>query len=57
MTPQPADYARIKQDLADRHRDDRVAYTDAKQPFIWAVIAQADLWAQEIGWTPDSADA
>jgi GrpB-like predicted nucleotidyltransferase (UPF0157 family) len=57
MTPRPADYARIKHGLAERHRDDRVAYTDAKQLFIWAVIAQADLWAQEIGWTPGSSDA
>jgi GrpB-like predicted nucleotidyltransferase (UPF0157 family) len=36
-----ADYARLKRDLAARHRDDRDGYTDAKAEFIRATIATA----------------
>ncbi len=31
-------YAALKRDLADRHRDDREAYTDAKETFVRAVL-------------------
>lgn len=33
-----ARYARLKQDLADRHRLDREAYTAAKADFVRAVV-------------------
>ena len=36
-----ADYARLKQDLARRHRDDREAYTDGKSAFVDALLARA----------------
>jgi hypothetical protein len=36
--------------------EDRVAYTEAKSPFIWKVIAQADEWAQQTGWLPGPSD-
>ena len=38
--PLAADYATLKQQLAERHRDDREAYTDAKGAFIRATLAE-----------------
>lgn len=35
----------------------KLPYTEAKQPFIWQVIAQADEWAQLTGWMPGPPDA
>jgi GrpB-like predicted nucleotidyltransferase (UPF0157 family) len=35
-----ADYAALKRELAERHREDREAYTDAKAGFIRAALAQ-----------------
>lgn len=52
-----AQYAALKIELAQRYRTDRNAYTDAKGPFIWQVVAQADVWAQSIGWQPGPSDA
>ncbi|EFH79578.1 GrpB family protein [Ktedonobacter racemifer] len=52
-----AQYAALKTELAQRYRTDRNAYTDAKHPFIWQVIVQADVWAQSIGWQPGPSDA
>jgi GrpB-like predicted nucleotidyltransferase (UPF0157 family) len=52
-----AEYADLKIKLAERNRGDRTAYTDAKGPFIWSVIAQADAWAQRTGWMPGPSDA
>jgi GrpB-like predicted nucleotidyltransferase (UPF0157 family) len=51
-------YAQLKIGLAQQYSqvEDRVAYTDAKSPFIWKVIAQADEWAQQTGWIPDPSD-
>ncbi len=36
-----AEYASLKRTLADRHRDDREAYTEAKGPFVARVVALA----------------
>jgi GrpB-like predicted nucleotidyltransferase (UPF0157 family) len=52
-----AEYADLKITLAERYSGDRTAYTDAKGPFIWTVIAQADAWAQRTGWIPGPSDA
>lgn len=35
------EYTRLKQELAERHRFDREAYTDAKGPFVRRVLALA----------------
>ncbi|HYN98012.1 MAG TPA: GrpB family protein [Pilimelia sp.] len=51
------DYAVAKRALAARHPHDRQAYTDAKAPVCWAVIARADEWAQRTGWEPGPSDA
>jgi GrpB-like predicted nucleotidyltransferase (UPF0157 family) len=52
-------YAQLKLGLAQQYArvEDRAAYTDAKSPFIWKVIAQADEWAQQTGWIPEHSDA
>jgi GrpB-like predicted nucleotidyltransferase (UPF0157 family) len=55
----PADaqaYATLKYHLAEHHRDDVHAYTDAKTPFIWAIMKQADTWSQTVGWAPGPTD-
>lgn len=52
-------YAQLKIGLARQYFrvEDRDAYTEAKSPFIWKVVAQADEWAQQIGWIPGPSDA
>ncbi|MEW5825823.1 MAG: GrpB family protein [Candidatus Bipolaricaulota bacterium] len=60
MRAHPADaaqYAELKRALADKHREDRAAYTDAKAPFIWNVMMQANRWSQDVGWEPGPSDA
>jgi GrpB-like predicted nucleotidyltransferase (UPF0157 family) len=51
-----AQYGACKTELALQYRTEREAYTGAKSPFIWQVIAQADLWAQQAGWRPGPSD-
>ena len=52
-------YGALKVELARRYPrvEDRHAYTEAKSPFIWSVMVQADAWAQETGWLPGASDA
>jgi len=50
-------YAALKVDLARQFPQDREAYTNAKGPFIWATMTDADVWAQTVGWTPGPSDA
>jgi GrpB-like predicted nucleotidyltransferase (UPF0157 family) len=52
-------YSELKTTLAHQYQgvEERHAYTKAKGPFIWNVMAQADRWAQQTGWTPGSSDA
>ena len=50
-------YAALKVCLAEEYRDDRAGYTDAKSPFIWKVLAEANTWSQETGWAPGPSDA
>jgi GrpB-like predicted nucleotidyltransferase (UPF0157 family) len=51
------EYAELKRRLAERHRDDRRAYTEAKVPFTWQIVRRADEWAQANGWAPGPSDA
>lgn len=58
--PEVADeYAQLKMALAKQYDrpQDREAYTDAKDPFIWKVMLQANKWAQQTGWIPGPSDA
>jgi GrpB-like predicted nucleotidyltransferase (UPF0157 family) len=50
-------YAELKLALAEQHADDRPRYTDAKRPFTWQTLVQADEWAQRTGWFPGPSDA
>lgn len=52
-------YGALKADLARRYAgmEERGAYTEAKSPFIWDVMARADAWAQQTGWLPGASDA
>jgi GrpB-like predicted nucleotidyltransferase (UPF0157 family) len=43
-------YARLKLELAERYRDDRLAYNDAKTGFILDALADAEQWAERVGW-------
>jgi GrpB-like predicted nucleotidyltransferase (UPF0157 family) len=49
-------YARLKRELADKYREHRHSYTEAKMPFIWEIMASADRWSQEVGWEPGPSD-
>ena len=44
-------YTALKQQLADRYRDDRIAYNEAKTGFILDTLELAGRWAEETGWT------
>ena len=54
-----AQYGELKTTLAHQYQgvEERHAYMEAKGPFIWNVMAQADRWAQQTGWMPGSSDA
>jgi GrpB-like predicted nucleotidyltransferase (UPF0157 family) len=43
-------YEEAKHDVAGHHRDDRIAYTDAKGPLISEMLGLAEDWAAETGW-------
>jgi GrpB-like predicted nucleotidyltransferase (UPF0157 family) len=45
-------YARLKRELADWYRDDRIAYNEGKTGFILDTLDEARAWAERIGWTP-----
>lgn len=43
-------YAALKRQMADRYRDDRIAYTEGKTSFILNAMERAERWATETGW-------
>lgn len=43
-----ADYEALKRRLAGEHRDNRIAYTDAKGPFIDAALRRAAEWERTL---------
>ena len=45
-------YEDMKRAAAVAYGDDRIAYTEAKGPFIESVLAAAEGWAVQTGWTP-----
>lgn len=45
-----SDYAQLKRVLADRFRDDRTGYTEGKTEFLMGVLAEAEEWAETVGW-------
>jgi GrpB-like predicted nucleotidyltransferase (UPF0157 family) len=50
-------YGAAKRRLAAQYGEDRLGYTDAKAPCIWAIMQQADRWQRETGWVPGPSDA
>jgi hypothetical protein len=56
-TEDASEYEQLKRQLAERHRHDRTAYTQAKEDFTWKVIRRADRWAQVPGWAAPNSDA
>lgn len=46
-------YGELKLRLVDEFGDDRVAYTEAKTPFIRDTMQRAATWARSTGWTLD----
>ncbi|MFQ5966563.1 MAG: GrpB family protein [Acidimicrobiia bacterium] len=44
-------YAALKLELADRYRNDRLAYNEAKTGFILDAIQAAEEWSEQTGWT------
>jgi GrpB-like predicted nucleotidyltransferase (UPF0157 family) len=47
-----ADYAAMKYRVAREFPDDRIAYNDAKAPWIEATLRDAEAWATSTGWRP-----
>jgi GrpB-like predicted nucleotidyltransferase (UPF0157 family) len=45
-------YERVKLAAVASYGTDRLAYTEAKGPFIESVLARAETWAAETGWRP-----
>jgi GrpB-like predicted nucleotidyltransferase (UPF0157 family) len=46
-----AAYARLKQELGERYRDDRLAYNEGKTGFVLDTLNDARMWAERTGWT------
>lgn len=55
---QAQQYAELKHQLAKEFSTphQRSDYVDAKTPFIWQTMQQADDWAQSTGWEPPPSD-
>lgn len=51
------EYANLKYDLAEKYRENRQGYVDAKGPFIWKMMQKANEWSQRTGWMPGESDA
>ena len=49
-------YAELKYRLAEQFGYDREGYTEAKEPFIWEILRQANRWSQETGWEAGKSD-
>lgn len=49
-------YATFKQSLAIQHRDFPKRYVEEKAPFIHAMLMNARVWSQEVGWFPGESD-
>jgi GrpB-like predicted nucleotidyltransferase (UPF0157 family) len=43
-------YARLKHELSDRYRDDRIAYNEGKTGLILDMLSDAKAWAKRSGW-------
>ncbi len=48
------EYGELKRRLAERFRDARQDYQEAKGPFLQAMSVEAERWASRIAWQPRS---
>ncbi|MEM8897937.1 MAG: GrpB family protein [Bacteroidota bacterium] len=49
-------YSRFKQELAVEFRDHPKRYVEEKTPFIHAMLMNARVWSQQVGWFPRASD-
>ena len=49
-------YAELKRRLAHYHRDERVVYTEIKDPACDLILSAAEEWARQTGWKRRSQD-
>ena len=49
-------YEQVKRELAQRFRNDRHQYTEAKGPIFWEIMQKADRWAAATAWEPGPTD-
>jgi GrpB-like predicted nucleotidyltransferase (UPF0157 family) len=49
-------YGALKLALAERYRNDREAYQDAKSPLIWEITRNAHSWTWAAAWQPAQSD-
>jgi len=52
-----AAYARFKRRVAKHHVDDLITYVDIKDPVFDIMMTMAEVWAQEVDWSPGPSDA
>lgn len=50
-------YARLKEQIALYHRDDRIAYVEIKDPAVDLIALPAEEWAARMDWKPGPSDA
>ncbi|MEM7512655.1 MAG: GrpB family protein [Bacteroidota bacterium] len=50
-------YSAFKQSLAVQHRDFPKRYVEEKAPFIHAMLMDARVWSQQVGWFSGESDA
>jgi GrpB-like predicted nucleotidyltransferase (UPF0157 family) len=50
-------YAKLKYKLAEKYRDDRLGYTNAKTSFVWNILKKVAQWSKDMGWEPGTSDA
>jgi hypothetical protein len=47
----------MKQEVADRWREDRMGYTYSKSDLILELLQHAEQWARSTGWALEDAPA
>lgn len=50
-------YSQLKLELAQKFRNDRSAYVEAKSPLVWEITKRAYEWSSEVGWEAKTSDA
>jgi GrpB-like predicted nucleotidyltransferase (UPF0157 family) len=48
------EYGKVKVQLANKYRNEREKYVDAKEPIM--IMNKASKWSQQTGWKPGKTD-